>query len=122
MIESTNSNYISIEDFKLFIDSKAKIEFEHIETGKKNALDFQLAMSLAITITENQDKNYQYYIVSNDKDFEIVIKYLKNKTGKSVNLVNRFQIQKEVMDLLPEDLDISYDSDNLLEGINNSNI
>lgn len=122
MIESSNSNYISIEDFKLFIDSKAKIEFEHIETGKKNALDFQLAMSLAITITENQDKNYQYYIVSNDKDFEIVIKYLKNKTGKSVNLVNRFQTQEEVIDLLPEDLVDSCDLDALLEDLNNSNI
>ena len=122
MIESSNSNYISIEDFKLFIDSKAKIEFEHIETGKKNALDFQLAMSLAIKMTENKDNNYQYYIVSDDKDFEIVTEYLKNKTGKSVNLVNRFQTQKEVMDLLSQDLADSCDLDDLLEDLNNSTI
>ena len=66
-------------------------------------MDFQLAMSLAIKMTEeNKEKNYEYYIVSDDKDFEIVTEYLKNKTGKSVNLVNRFQVQEEVMDLLDE--------------------
>lgn len=107
MIESSNSNYVSIEDFKGLIESKAIIEFEHIETGRKNALDFQLAMNLAITISENQNKNYQYYIFSADKDFEIITKYLKNKTGKLVNLIT--PSQKHMPNFLSEYL---YDLEN----------
>lgn len=113
MMESSNSNYVSIEDFKGLIESKAKIEFEHVEIGRKNALDFQLAMNLAITISENKDKNYQYYIFSADKAFEIVTKYLENKTGKSVKLV--IPSQKEILDFSSEDLLDNLDLENLLD-------
>ena len=59
--------------------------------GTKNALDFQLSSYLGYIIRENEDKPYNYYIVSKDKGFECIINFWKKKA--SVRLV--FNVVKE---------------------------
>ncbi|MBQ9628824.1 MAG: diguanylate cyclase [Synergistaceae bacterium] len=55
--------------------SKAKIITRKASVGTKNALDFQLAAYLGELITQNKGTHSNYFIVSNDKGYESLISF-----------------------------------------------
>lgn len=88
MLISERSKSIKAEDLKRFTSCPAEIEFEDVYTGYKNAMDFQLITNLALIISS--DKNVEensYFIVSNDNDFNMPVKYLKDKTQADINIL-----------------------------------
>lgn len=87
MLVSENTNNIRAEDLKRFTDCKAEIQYEQVYTGDPNALDFQLIINLVLTIATNQSTDIEYYIVSNDNDFELPIKYLIDKTQANLQIL-----------------------------------
>ena len=105
MFISDNTNNIRPEDLKRFTECKAKIQYEHVYTGERNALDFQLITNLTLTVATNQPINnsIEYLIVSNDNDFELPMKYLIDKTGANVQILktetNQSTIESYDMDM-----------------------
>lgn len=87
MLVSNKSQKISIKDLERFTSCKAKIEYEPVYTGYKNAMDFQLVTNLTLTVANNNANEDSYIIVSNDNDFNLPIKYLKNKTNVDISVL-----------------------------------
>ena len=56
-------------------EAKAEIQYQKVETGTKNALDFQLSSYLGYLISENRDRNARFYIVTKDKGFGALVSY-----------------------------------------------
>lgn len=110
MFISDNTNNIRTEDLKRFTECKAKIQYEHVYTGKRNSLDFQLIINLVLTIATNQALNVEYFIVSNDNDFELPLRYLIDKTGANIQILKTETNQ----------LDMTIDKD--MEMYNNLNL
>lgn len=88
MLLSERSKSVRAEDLRRFTSCPAIVEYEEVYTGNKNAMDFQLLINLSLIIAsdKNIDKN-TYFVVSNDKDFNMPIEYLKNKTGANINIL-----------------------------------
>ncbi|MBQ6205828.1 MAG: hypothetical protein IJK52_01975 [Oscillospiraceae bacterium] len=61
-------------------ESKAKISYQKVRTGSKNALDLQLCAYLGYLIC--QDASAAYYIVSEDQDYAVVSDYWKRQRVK----------------------------------------
>lgn len=87
MLVSDKSQKIRIKDLERFTYCKAKIEYEHVYTGAKNAMDFQLVTNLALTVSNNNSNENSYIVVSNDNDFNLPIEYLKNKTKADISIL-----------------------------------
>ena len=60
-------------------ESRAEIRFQKVAVGTRNALDFQLSSYLGYVICQNAEKNATYYIVSKDRDYEVLSKYWKHR-------------------------------------------
>lgn len=61
-------------------ESKATIQFQKVEVGTKNALDFQLSSFLGYLICQNQgQENCNFYIVTKDNGFASLITYWARK-------------------------------------------
>ena len=98
-----NGSTLSFDSHKLLEEAKPKIEYFNAENGSKNALDFQLSSFLGYLITSHP--NEQFYIISKDKGYEVLIKFwssfkgLKVKIGLLPNLVikNSPKIVKEII-------------------------
>lgn len=58
--------------------TKAIIRKFYIHNAYKNAMDFELVIELGFLIHEHGN-HAQYYVVSNDRGFDVVNDYLKNK-------------------------------------------
>lgn len=58
--------------------TKATVEKFYISSSVKNAMDFELVMELGYLIALNGN-TAEYYVVSNDRGFDIVNDYLENK-------------------------------------------
>lgn len=102
MLISENTKNIKPEDLKIFTACKAEIQYEHVYIGERNALDFQLIINLALTIATNQTENIEYFIVSNDKDFELPAKYLIDKTKANIQILKTATNQLESFDISEE--------------------
>ncbi len=63
--------------------TKATIRKFYIHNACKNAMDFELVIELGFLIAENGN-HAQYYVVSNDKGFDVVNDYIKNKGLKTI--------------------------------------
>ncbi len=70
-------------------ETKAKITYQKVDVGTKNALDFQLATYLGYIICQDQvlDKNEKYFIVTKDNGFSVLSDYWKRKKI-SVNVIS----------------------------------
>ena len=98
-----NGSTLSFDSHKLLEEAKPKIDYFNAENGSKNALDFQLSSFLGYLITNHP--NEQFYIISKDKGYEVLIRFwssfkgLKVKIGLLPNLVikNTPKIVKEVI-------------------------
>ena len=84
---SNSVPYITMELHKEFETIKAKKEYIKVETGKTNALDFQLSTYLGFCIQKNPKNNY--YIVSKDRDFDCVCRFWQNRSI-NVKRIDRF--------------------------------
>lgn len=65
-------------------EAKARITFQKVEVGTKNALDFQLATYLGYIICQDQSsgKSGKYFIVTKDNGFSVLSDYWKRKKVK----------------------------------------
>ena len=87
MFMSKKSKSIRAEDLRRFTQCNAKIEYEDVNTGENNALDFQLIADLSLVIATNKSTNTEYFIVSNDNDFKIPMEYLIHKTNANIQIL-----------------------------------
>lgn len=74
---SSNADKLTFDIHLCINASKARIFYYKVETGAKNALDFQLATYLGSLTAQNPDENY--FIVSNDDGFHYIIQFWKQR-------------------------------------------
>lgn len=76
---SDNADNMTFGLHRRLNESNAKIIYQKVEVGVKNALDFQLSSYLGYTIHENMDKEVSYFIVTKDQGFLSLVRYWKKK-------------------------------------------
>lgn len=67
-------------------EAQAKISFQKVLTGSKNALDFQLCGYVGYLIGQNTNVATAYYIVSGDQEYEVFAAYW-NRRKIDVSLI-----------------------------------
>ncbi|MBP3915038.1 PIN domain-containing protein [Clostridium sp.] len=85
LFSSVNSKPINTEFLKKIFDKKICLEIQQVKVGAKNAMDHQIIIYL--TLSCNKDINCEYYIVSNDSDYNYPIQYLNELLGSRVSQV-----------------------------------
>lgn len=76
---SENADRITFGLHRRLNEAAAKIIYQEVEVGTKNALDFQLASYLGYIIHENKDKEVSYFIVTKDQGFSSLVHYWKKQ-------------------------------------------
>lgn len=74
LFSSVNSKPIKTESLKKFLDKNVDLEVEQVKVGTKNAMDHQIIIYLTLSCSTDSEK--EYYIVSNDSDYNFPIEYL----------------------------------------------
>ncbi len=99
---SSNANTLTFELHEKLMKAKCKVEYIKVETGSKNALDFQLTSLLGYMIAVNGKKE-TYCIVSNDTGYNCLKGFWEN-LGASVNIVSDLlgNLQKDKEEELKE--------------------
>lgn len=82
-----NSSSLSFDAHKEILQAQAKILYKYVDTGGKNALDFQLSTYLGCLVGEKQADRQQLYIVSKDKGFYYVSRFWEREKGIRVTVV-----------------------------------
>ncbi|MCI9163123.1 MAG: hypothetical protein HFG59_07655 [Lachnospiraceae bacterium] len=80
---SENADKMSFDMHRRLQECRALIEFRKIATGKKNALDFQLAAYLGYLMAK--EENGRFCIVSKDLGYEVLLDFWK---GKNIRLID----------------------------------
>ncbi|MDO4458594.1 MAG: PIN domain-containing protein [Clostridia bacterium] len=80
---SDNAKSISIDSMNDMLRTKCRVFFEHIETGRDNALDFQLTSWLGYLIHKHPFSRFR--IITKDKGFECLKGFWKAK-GKDIEI------------------------------------
>ncbi|NBH74221.1 hypothetical protein D3Z51_19950 [Clostridiaceae bacterium] len=80
---SENADKMSFDMHRRLQECRALIEFRKIATGKKNALDFQLAAYLGYLMAKEEDG--RFCIVSKDLGYEVLLDFWK---GKNIRLID----------------------------------
>jgi hypothetical protein len=84
---SENADSLTFDLHFILNEAKAKISYQKVEIGTKNALDFQLSSYLGYLIYKHRDdKNTEYFIVTADGGFSVLVNYW-NKEGVIVKIV-----------------------------------
>ncbi len=78
LFASENSGTIKLNLLSSLELKGAKLVFEDVILGEKNAMDFQMVSCLAMNIASNNSYT-ENYIVSDDNGFNTAIKYLSRK-------------------------------------------
>lgn len=68
-----NADRLTFDAHRRLIESAAQVRYYKVESGTKNALDFQLVTYLGYLIHE--DRSALYYIVSKDNGFDSVLNF-----------------------------------------------
>lgn len=76
---SENADTLTFGLHRRLSEAKAEIQYQKVETGTKNALDFQLSSYLGYLISENRDRNARFYIVTKDKGFGALVSYWSHR-------------------------------------------
>ncbi len=90
---SKNADTITFEMHIELNECKARTDFKKVETGVKNALDFQLSSQLGYIINQNivaGNKGVKYYIVSMDGGFSVLVNFWK-QFGAEVEVVRSIE-------------------------------
>lgn len=77
LMYSDNSKNVSINDLNFLYLSGCFIVFEKVQVGFNHALDFQLMIYVTNIVTLYPNDNLEIYILSSDKCYPKVVKYLK---------------------------------------------
>lgn len=77
---TTNAETLTFSLYEKLILCKAEIQLYKVQCGGKNALDFQLATFLGYILGQNTD--IDCHIISNDKGYEYVRSFWKEKNVK----------------------------------------
>jgi|InofroStandDraft_1065614.scaffolds.fasta_scaffold23833_4 hypothetical protein len=88
---SENADKMSFDLHRKLQECRALIEFRKIATGKKNALDFQLAAYLGYLMAK--EENGRFCIVSKDLGYEVLLDFWK---GKNIQLIDAISAETEV--------------------------
>ena len=103
-----NADRLTFDAHRRLMECAANVQYFKVETGSKNALDFQLVSYLGYLVHGNRQS--RYYIISKDAGFDSVIKFWA-KLNVSVQRVpnldaeNSIQVQTELTQKLNELLD-----------------
>jgi hypothetical protein len=84
---SENADKISFDMHQKFCICKTRLEFRKINTGRKNALDFQLSTYLGYLIAKSEED--QYYIVSKDNGYRSVVDFWRDKKVRQIDFIAR---------------------------------
>lgn len=98
---SENADSLTFGLHRRLNESRAKISYQKVDVGTKNALDFQLATYLGYLVRDNEGKESSYYIVTKDQGFMSLVNYWKKRkinVSLIVDLSGR-DVQKEKNDL-----------------------
>lgn len=100
---SEHAGVLTFNIHKKIIESRAKIYYVEAQVGMKNALDFQLVSYLGYMIRENHEESY--CVISNDKAFELVADFWKEKgvnvaSAVSLTAAVRLKEDNKTYDLL----------------------
>lgn len=74
--QSRNVTFDIIEEIN---SHGARIESYRAGTGSKNALDFQLSSYLGYVIAKNENKQCQYFIISEDTGYDRVVEFWQGR-------------------------------------------
>lgn len=83
---SENADKMSFDLHRKLQECRAVIEFRKIATGKKNALDFQLAAYLGYLMAKEEDS--RFCIVSKDLGYEVLLDFWKEKNIKLIGAIS----------------------------------
>ena len=72
---SENADTLTFGLHRRLTEAAAQIQYHKVETGTKNALDFQLSSYLGYLIGENKNRQETFYIVTKDKGFSPLVNY-----------------------------------------------
>lgn len=77
---SDNSESLTFELHQQLMSTLCMVEYHKVETGTKNALDFQLSSYLGYVIKESENNpDNRFFIVTKDNGFSVLCTYWKNK-------------------------------------------
>ena len=68
-----NADRLTFDAHRRLLESRAAVRYYKVESGTKNALDFQLVSFLGYLIRENGSS--AYYIISKDNGFDSVLHF-----------------------------------------------
>ncbi|MCI8270341.1 MAG: hypothetical protein HFG55_11925 [Lachnospiraceae bacterium] len=83
---SENADKMSFDLHRKLQECHAVVEFRKITTGKKNALDFQLAAYLGYLMAK--EENSRFCIVSKDLGYEVLLEFWKDKNIKLIDTIS----------------------------------
>lgn len=81
-----NADRLTFDAHRRLMESPAKVRYYKVETGTKNALDFQLVSYLGYLIRENNGCGY--FIISKDSGFDSVLKFWELRNVSITRLPN----------------------------------
>ena len=118
---SENADSLTFGLHRRLNESKAKISYQKVDVGTKNALDFQLATYLGYLVRDNEGGENSYYIVTKDQGFMSLVNYWKKRkvdvslivdlSGRDVQKEKnelRIQVEKAVPDKAVVDIVAKY--------------
>lgn len=82
---SDNADKMSFDLHQRLQECQAAVEFRKITTGKKNALDFQLAAYLGYLMAK--EEHSRFCIVSKDLGYEVLLEFWKDKNIKRIDTI-----------------------------------
>ncbi|MDE6780350.1 MAG: hypothetical protein K2J40_02680 [Ruminococcus sp.] len=112
-----NAETLTFSLYEKLVQCKAEIQLCKVQCGGKNALDFQLATFLGYILGNNSDT--ECHIISNDKGYEYVISFWKEKDIEiklSSNITEALRPETD-FDKAIKPLNLSKEDKNKLYGI-----
>lgn len=109
---SEKSKEIKIEDLKKITESSVNMQYEQVYADTKNALSYQLLISLSLKIKAMYDGD-EFFVVTNNNNYNSALKYLEDKIGESVSVLQLedkeieecVAVNEDLSDLCIENLD-----------------
>ena len=100
-----NADRLTFDAHRRLLESRAAVRYYKVESGTKNALDFQLVSFLGYLIRENGSS--AYYIISKDNGFDSVLHFWTKQNTKVMRLPkldveNTCQEHEELLSKLKE--------------------
>ncbi|MCC8060116.1 MAG: PIN domain-containing protein [Clostridiales bacterium] len=97
---SENADKMSFGLHQKLWECQAQVEYRKIHTGKKNALDFQLATYLGYLMAKEEKDTF--YIVSKDTGFDFIVDFWENhKIGRIGAIAEKLRQQNAKAEIPP---------------------